>query len=164
MEIWENKITQATRAALLVKLVPTIAWPLKRIHLLALLREASRHNRAGIVLARTYGFAIKGDRDGFMTDIAEFDKATKGCSDRQLLQILFTIILQQEMVDDVSFQAPEDELLTELVKIHGGTSIDIAKVKAEARKTLESKKPKPPKPEMKTTKSTKPTTKKGKAK
>jgi len=148
IEIWENKVAQETRNRLRTAVLPLIKGPVKRWHLLALLRETmdAAHSCSFEDTAKLVGLKWPDTRRGWDTDdIKEADKLLAKADDNQILRFIFAIATHRDMIHFPSFGRIDIELLTPLIAIHGGGKIDAKKIEAQVRKELDKKKPKPPK-------------------
>lgn len=161
LEIWENKVEQLKRQKVYDKLLPLIEPTVMRDHLVMLIREVEVRNHGAIEdVGKAVGLKIKHD-SWRRFKLKDWERDLAKATNKQLSQVLFGMILQQELINDPSMSPGEDACLTTLVGIHGKGKIDMKAIATEARKSLESKKPKPPKKEPKHQKSKKsPKTKK----
>lgn len=162
MEIWENKVEQEARRVMVERLLPLIGHTIKskpqtitRDQLVILVREVGGQSRRSVEdVGKLIGLKIREDAwDRF--DLKDWQKDLAKASEPQLAQLLFGMILQQEMIVDPSLGAPDSSCLTTLVDAFGDNDVIPSFIRSEARKKLESVKPKPPKEPVKKTKSKK---------
>ncbi len=148
MEIWENKVEQAAREICYASLIGQIEGEVGRTQLLMLLRELREQNHGGEdVAARLVG--VKLPKKDYMRrgTLSSWDSAMKHASDRELVQLLFAMLLQREMIADVSGMRPSDECFASLSAQYGRENGVLSAARAMGRAQLEKSKPKPPKKE-----------------
>lgn len=150
MEIWENKVEDAARQICYQQLVGQIPGEIGRTQLLMLLRELRERNHGGEdVAARLVGVKLPKKDYMHRATLASWEKAMRGVGDTNMVQLLFAMLLQREMISDVSSARPSDECFLSLSDQYGKENGVLSTARAKGREQLEKSKPKPPKKEKK---------------
>jgi len=155
MEIWNGRVEQAFKQRLYDQLIPHIAGPIRRDHLIMILRNLDSRNNSRFKsdLGKMFGIDIT---EYALWTLEEWEKETADLTDDQIIQLIFAMILREELILDPSYADGEEaDKMQRLCDIHGVRRSAVECIQAEVTAELEPKKPKPPKDEKPAGKKTK---------
>jgi ParB family chromosome partitioning protein len=141
VEIWNEKVEQLARANAVTRILPFIDSDMDRVQMVMMIREISRDLDAA---AAAVGLKIKFDRyrAHHQADYVRLlEKATK----QQLAQILWHLVMQQELIVDVSMKHDQPEAIEYLAAYFTHGDVNMTELRKTATVELDKAKPKPPK-------------------